>query len=65
MSIFFGNQAAFTPNTQNWVLDAGTTVVGQMARYYYRYGHKPPPEMVRDLRDEGARLARRIFRAEG
>jgi uncharacterized protein (DUF697 family) len=43
---------------------SGTYVVGQMARYYYRYGRKPPPEMVRDLRDEGARLARRIFRAE-
>ena len=37
---------------------SGTYVVGQMARYYYRYGHKPPPEMVRDLRDEGTRLAR-------
>jgi uncharacterized protein (DUF697 family) len=43
---------------------SGTYVVGQMARSYYRYGRKPPPEMVRDLRDEGARLARRIFRAE-
>ena len=29
---------------------AGTFVVGEMARYYYRYGRKPPPEMVRDLR---------------
>lgn len=37
---------------------SGTYVVGQMARYYYRYGHKPPPEMMRDLRDEGTRLAR-------
>ena len=37
---------------------SGTYVVGQMARYYYRYGHKPPPELVRDLRDEGTRLAR-------
>jgi uncharacterized protein (DUF697 family) len=36
----------------------GTYLVGQMARYYYRYGHKPPPEMVRDLRAEGTRLAR-------
>jgi uncharacterized protein (DUF697 family) len=36
----------------------GTYVVGQMARYYYHYGHKPPPEIVRDLRDEGTRLAR-------
>jgi uncharacterized protein (DUF697 family) len=37
---------------------AGTYVVGQMARYYYRYGRKPPPELVRDLREEGQRLAR-------
>jgi uncharacterized protein (DUF697 family) len=40
---------------------SGTYVVGQMARYYYRYGHKPPPELVRDLRDEGTRLARETF----
>ncbi|MDQ6672432.1 MAG: hypothetical protein M3069_17095 [Chloroflexota bacterium] len=37
---------------------SGTYLVGQMARYYYRYGHKPPPEMVRDLRDESLRVAR-------
>jgi len=37
---------------------SGTYVVGQMARYYFRYGHKPPPEMVRDLRAESLRLAR-------
>ena len=42
----------------------GTFVVGQMARYYYRYGHKPPPDIVRDLRAEGARLARRIMRTD-
>jgi uncharacterized protein (DUF697 family) len=36
----------------------GTYVVGEMARYYFRYGHKPPPDMVRDLRTEGTRLAR-------
>jgi uncharacterized protein (DUF697 family) len=37
---------------------SGTYVVGQMARYYYHYGHKPPPELVRDLRDESIRLAK-------
>jgi uncharacterized protein (DUF697 family) len=42
----------------------GTYVVGQMARYYYHYGRKPPPDMVRDLRSEGARLARRIMRSD-
>jgi uncharacterized protein (DUF697 family) len=36
----------------------GTYVVGQMARYYYHYGDRPPPELVRDLRAEGVRLAR-------
>jgi uncharacterized protein (DUF697 family) len=36
----------------------GTFVVGEMARYYYRHGRKPPPEFVRDLRLEGTRLAR-------
>jgi uncharacterized protein (DUF697 family) len=35
----------------------GTFVVGEMARYFYRVGRKPPPEMVRDLRAEGQRLA--------
>lgn len=37
---------------------SGTYLVGQLARYYYRYGHKPPPELVRDLRDESLRMAR-------
>jgi uncharacterized protein (DUF697 family) len=37
---------------------AGTYVVGQMARYYYHHGHKPPPEIVRELREDGVRLAR-------
>lgn len=36
----------------------GTFVVGEMARYYYRHGRKPPPEIVRELRHEGQRLAR-------
>jgi uncharacterized protein (DUF697 family) len=37
---------------------SGTYLVGQMARYYYRYGDRPPPELVQDLRAEGTRLAR-------
>jgi uncharacterized protein (DUF697 family) len=36
----------------------GTYVVGQSARYYYRFGRKPPPEVMRELRAEAARLAR-------
>ena len=36
----------------------GTYVVGQSARYYYRFGRKPPPEVMRDLRAEASRLAR-------
>ena len=36
----------------------GTYIVGQSARYYYRFGRKPPPELMRDLRAEGSRLAR-------
>ena len=36
----------------------GTYVVGQSARYYYRFGRKPPPEVMRQLRQQGADLAR-------
>lgn len=36
----------------------GTYMVGQLARYYYRYGHRPPPEIVKELREEGMRVAR-------
>jgi len=36
---------------------SGTFVVGQTARYYYRFGRRPPPEIARELRDEAARLA--------
>jgi uncharacterized protein (DUF697 family) len=36
----------------------GTYVVGQSARYYYRFGRKPPPEFMRELRTESSRLAR-------
>src|SRR5205823_14195622 len=36
----------------------GTYVVGQSARYYFRFGRKPPPEIMRELRAEGSRLAR-------
>ncbi len=35
----------------------GTFVVGQSARYYYRFGHRPPPEIAQELRQEAQRLA--------
>jgi uncharacterized protein (DUF697 family) len=35
----------------------GTYVVGQIARYYYHHGHRPPPEIMRELRADGVRLA--------
>src|SRR5436190_1234226 len=35
----------------------GTYVVGQTARYYYRFGRRPPPELARELREEAARVA--------
>ena len=35
----------------------GTYVVGHSARYYYRFGNKPPPEIARELRQEAQRLA--------
>ena len=36
----------------------GTYIVGETARYYFRFGRKPPPEVVVELRAEAARLAR-------
>jgi uncharacterized protein (DUF697 family) len=47
---------ALLPKTA--VAYSGTFVVGQMARYYYQYGRKPSPEMVREMSAEGLRLAR-------
>jgi uncharacterized protein (DUF697 family) len=38
----------------------GTFVVGESARYYYRFGRKPPPHIMAQLRAEGAKLARRL-----
>jgi uncharacterized protein (DUF697 family) len=35
----------------------GTFVVGQTARYYYRFGNLPPPEIAQELRQEAQRLA--------
>jgi uncharacterized protein (DUF697 family) len=37
---------------------SGTFVVGELARYYYRHGRKPPDALVYQLRAEGVRLAR-------
>jgi uncharacterized protein (DUF697 family) len=39
----------------------GTYIVGQTARYYYRFGRKPPPNVMRELRQEAARLARQTL----
>jgi uncharacterized protein (DUF697 family) len=39
----------------------GTYVVGQIARYYYHHGHRPPPEIMRELRADGIRLAQATF----
>jgi uncharacterized protein (DUF697 family) len=36
----------------------GTFVVGELARYYFVHGRKPPPELVGELRQEGLRMAR-------
>jgi uncharacterized protein (DUF697 family) len=36
----------------------GTYVVGEIARYYFRFGRKPPPEVVRELSAQGLRIAR-------
>jgi uncharacterized protein (DUF697 family) len=38
----------------------GTFVVGQTARYYYRFGNRPPPEIVQELRQEAHRLAETV-----
>jgi uncharacterized protein (DUF697 family) len=40
---------------------SGTFLVGEMARYYFHHGRKPPPELVRELRNEGVRLARQTL----
>jgi uncharacterized protein (DUF697 family) len=39
---------------------SGTYVVGQMARYYYQYGRKPPPDFARRLRADAKNL---LFKA--
>ena len=39
----------------------GTFVVGQTARYYYRFGDKPPPEIAQELRQEAQRLAETVL----
>jgi uncharacterized protein (DUF697 family) len=35
----------------------GTFVIGETARYFYRFGRSPHPDLVKDLRAEGQRLA--------
>jgi uncharacterized protein (DUF697 family) len=39
----------------------GTFVVGQTARYYYRFGNKPPPEIAQELRHEAQRFAETVL----
>ena len=39
----------------------GTYVVGQTARYYYRFGRKPPPEVLRQLRFDATRQAQKAL----
>ena len=36
---------------------AGTSVVGEMARYYYRTGRRPPPALIARFQSEAIRLA--------
>jgi uncharacterized protein (DUF697 family) len=38
---------------------AGTYVVGELARYYYRYGRRPPAHLAAELTAEARRLWRR------
>jgi uncharacterized protein (DUF697 family) len=40
---------------------SGTYAVGHMARYYFVYGVRPPAEIVRGLREDGARLAQEML----
>jgi hypothetical protein len=51
---------ALLPKTA--VAYTGTFVVGQTARYYYRFGHRPPPEIVVELRQEAQRLAEQTLK---
>jgi uncharacterized protein (DUF697 family) len=39
----------------------GTYIVGETARYYYRFGRRPPPEFARELRNEATRLGRQTL----
>jgi uncharacterized protein (DUF697 family) len=40
---------------------SGTYVVGEMARYYYEHGRRPPKDQVRQLQAEGVRLAQAVL----
>lgn len=41
---------------------AGTYVVGEMARYYYLHGRKPPPELVQQMSADALARARGLLR---
>ncbi len=46
---------------RTFIAYVGTFVVGESARYYFRFGRKPPPEVVRELTSEGRRIARDVL----
>ena len=46
---------------RTFVAYVGTFVVGESAHYYFRYGQRPPPEVVRELTLEGRRIARDVL----
>ncbi|MBI2756424.1 MAG: hypothetical protein HYX52_06925 [Chloroflexi bacterium] len=44
---------------------SGTYVVGEMARFYFEHGRKPPADVVRQAREDGLRLAKRAAASIG
>ena len=46
---------------KTFVAYTGTFVIGELARYYFRSGRKPPPELVREIAEDSARIARDAF----
>jgi len=46
---------------KTFIAYVGTYLVGELAHYYFRYGEKPPPEVVHELRAEGRRFAENML----
>jgi uncharacterized protein (DUF697 family) len=46
---------------KTFVAYTGTFIVGESARYYYRYGLRPSPQVVRELTGEARRMATRTM----